>query len=189
MIQEVIVTTENTAGEVQIAPMGIHWRDKQVVISPFRPSTTLDNLLQQKCAVINYCDDVRVFAGCLTGRYRWQLLPGEKIHAPRLRDALAHTEVELEGIEDNDTRPHLLCRVVYEKSHRPFRGFNRAQAAVLELAILVSRLERLPLPRIQRDLEYLRTAVDKTAGAREQEAWSWLQEKIDNYSRNAEASQ
>ncbi|MCP3870734.1 MAG: DUF447 family protein [Gammaproteobacteria bacterium] len=189
MIQEIIITTENHAGAAQIAPMGIHWRDQQVVISPFRPSTTLDNLLLKGCGVINYCDDVRIFSGCLTGRYQWPLSRAEKIDAPRLQDTLAHTEFRVEEIEQDETRPRLLCEVVHEASHKPFRGFNRAQAAVLELAILVSRLDRLPFSKIQRELEYLRTAVDKTAGSREQQAWNWLLQKIDDFGLQRETQQ
>ena len=62
-------------------------------------------------------------------------------------------------------------------SHAPFQGFNRAQAAILEAAILVSRLHMLPRDRIERELAYLRSAVEKTAGLREVEAWSWLTER------------
>ena len=37
----------------------------------------------------------------------------------------------------------------------PFRGFNRAQAAVVEAAILVSRLHMLPPDKIEREIGYL----------------------------------
>ena len=37
----------------------------------------------------------------------------------------------------------------------------------------------LPRDRIERELAYLRSAVEKTAGAREVEAWSWLAEKVE----------
>ncbi|MCB1858571.1 MAG: DUF447 family protein [Gammaproteobacteria bacterium] len=189
MIHEVIVTTRNSAGQVHIAPMGIHWRDNRVVISPFKPSTTLENLLKRRDAVINYCDDVRVFAGCLTGHYEWPVQQALKVDVPRLQDALAHSEVRLESIEEDELRPRLLCSVVHDANHRPFRGFNRAQAAVLELAILVSRLERLPRSKIQRELAYLRIAIDKTAGTREHEAWGWLMDRIDGHLGQMEAGQ
>lgn len=178
MIHEVIVTTADAQGAAHIAPMGIRLRDELIVISPFRPSTTLDNLLQTRCACINFTDDVQVFAGCLTGRCDWPLFDASRIKAPRLADTLAHSEVELIDVEDDEIRPSLLCRPVHEETHRPFRGFNRAQAAVLELAILVSRLDRLPLRKVVEEMAYLLTAVEKTAGAREQEAWDWLMERI-----------
>ncbi|MCP4288957.1 MAG: DUF447 family protein [Gammaproteobacteria bacterium] len=178
MIREVIITTRNDTGNGQIAPMGITWHGEQVVIAPFRPSRTLSNILSGGCAVINYCDDVRVFAGCLTQRYDWPLTEAEQVTAPRLSDALAHTEVKLQRVEDDPVRPRLFCRPVFEASHRPFRGFNRAQAAVLELAILVSRLDRLSPEKIEQEIGYLTIAMDKTAGEKEQHAWNWLMERI-----------
>jgi len=63
-------------------------------------------------------------------------------------------------------------------THAPFLGFNRAQAAVIEAAILVSRLEMLPRDKIEKEIAYLQIAVGKTAGAPEQEAWQWLMESI-----------
>ena len=188
MIHEVIVTTQNNNGRAQIAPMGIKWRGEIAVIAPFRPSSTLNNLLAQRCATINYTDDVRVFAGCLSGHYDWPLSESRCIDAPRLANALAHSEVRLERIEDDESRPRLLCRPVFEANHAPFRGFNRAQAAVLELAILTSRLERLPMEKIEREIDYLSIAVDKTAGAHEKEAWDWLMARIDQHRRRRQAA-
>ncbi len=56
---------------------------------------------------------------------------------------------------------------------------NRAQAAVLECAVLVSRLHMLPTEKVEAELKYLEIAISKTAGAREEEAWSWLMERVD----------
>jgi hypothetical protein len=184
MIQEVIVTSRSPEGFNQIAPMGVVWRNQEVEIAPFRPSRTLDNILISECAVINYCDDVRVFAGCLTGRYDWPLVEANKVAAPRLTDALAHSEVCLQRIEEDQIRPRLICKPVHEVNHRPFKGFNRAQAAVLELAILVSRLDRLPTEKIEAELAYLRIAIEKTAGMRELQAWEWLMVQVEAFMKN-----
>jgi len=184
MIQETIVITQNSSGLAHIAPMGVHLFAKapdEFIILPFRPSTTLNNLLESKTAVINYCDDVRVFAGCLTGRRDWPLKPAEKISGQVLDCTLAHTEVELVRIEDDETRPKLFCKAVHTANHVPFKGFNRAQYSVLEAAILVSRLNMLPLEKIQAELDYLRIGLEKTAGERELEAWGWLMAVIEKH--------
>ncbi len=68
----------------------------------------------------------------------------------------------------------MLCNV----THAPFQGFNRAQAAVIEAAILVSRLQMLPREKVEREIAYLEIAVSKTASAAEEEAWRWLMEPI-----------
>lgn len=178
-IRETILTTLRADGAAHIAPMGVRERGDRLLIAPFRPSGTLDNLLRGRSAVVNMTDDVRVYAGCLTGHHDWPLVPAERIEGFRLRDALAHQELEVVRVEEDAIRPRLFCRVVAELNHRPFRGFNRAQAAVLELAILVSRLDMLPRDKLEREIEYLRIAMDKTAGDREWEAWGWLQERLE----------
>ena len=180
VIRETIVTTrDDDGGRVQIAPIGLIEEGAGWVIAPFRPSTTLDNLRAQPFAVANYCDDVRVFAGCLTGRRDWPTRPAERVPGAVLESALAHAELEVARVTEDELRPRFHCKLVHQASHRPFQGFNRAQAAVIEAAILVSRLERLPWDKIAREIAYLEIAVSKTAGPREREAWGWLMEKID----------
>jgi hypothetical protein len=71
-IFETVVTTCSPAGVVHVAPMGVRYRDEGVVLKPFRPSTTLDNLITTRLAVLNIVDDVRIFAGCITGRRGFQ---------------------------------------------------------------------------------------------------------------------
>lgn len=178
MILETIVSTLDADGTAHIAPMGAQETGDDLVIAPFSPSHTLNNLRRHGCAVANFTDDVRVFAGCLTGRRVWPLARAERIDGFRLRDALAHWEMEVVRADLDDLRPRFHCRVVHRASHAPFRGFNRAQMAVIEAAILVSRLHILPRDKIDADLAYLRVALDKTAGPREREAWEWLMEKI-----------
>lgn len=182
-IFETVVTTLERDGGTHVAPMGIRRFGGEVLIAPFRPSRTLDNLLADRRAVVNMTDDVTVFAGCVAGRTDWSLVPALRIRGARLSQALAHLEVELTQVEDDPERPRCRCRIVHEASHAPFRGFNRAQAAVVEAAILVSRLDRLPAEKIDREIAYLRIAVDKTAGPRERRAWRWLMERIDAHRR------
>ena len=135
--------------------------------------------------MINYTDDVRVFAGCLTGHWDWPLCAVEHVPGMRLATALAHTEVVVEEVEEDTSRPRLRCRAVHEATHAPFRGFNRAQAAVLEAAILVSRLHMLPPGKIDEEVAYLRIAIEKTAGPRELEAWEWLMNAIRRHREHA----
>jgi len=181
MIYETIVSTINGQGDVHVTPFGIHMQDGLVVISPYKPSTTLQNILTSGQAVLNLTDDVRVFAGALVGRQIWSLLPAEKVAGFRLADTLAHKELKLLKVEDDLVRPQLFLEIVHEAQHAPFQGFNRAQAAVIELAVLVSRLKRLPMEKIQQEMDYLRIAIEKTAGERELEAWAWLEEAVVNH--------
>lgn len=179
MIYETVLVTRNLEGGLHIAPMGIKHHEDLVVLAPFRPSATLDNLVATGEVVINMTDDVAVIAGCLTGRRDWPLVPVQHIEGARLESALAHIEARVQRVEEDDVRPRFFCDVVYRETHAPFMGFNRAQAAVLEAAILVSRLHMLPMEKIDREVEYLKIAIDKTAGERERTAWGWLMERIE----------
>lgn len=179
MIQETIVTTQNTAGETHIAPMGVHVAGDEFIILPFRPSTTLDNILATKTAVINYTDDVRIFAGCVTGRNDWPLKKASMIDGYFLEGALAHCEVKLTHVDDDPVRPKLFCQAVHQVNHSAFKGFNRAQFSILEAAILLSRVNRLAPAKIHTELEYLHIGFNKTAGPKEREAWVWVTQAIE----------
>jgi uncharacterized protein len=178
MIRETILTTVGGDGRVHIAPIGIIADGEGWIIAPFRPSTTLDNLTAVPFAVANYTDDVRIFAGCLTGRSAWPTTAADNVPVPRLATALAHAELAVVDVTEHEQRPRFHCAVVRQRSHAPFTGFNRAKAAVVEAAILVSRLNLLPREKVEAEIAYLAIAVEKTAGAEEKEAWTWLMEHI-----------
>lgn len=181
MIYETIISSVDPEGQVHVTPFGITMQDDLVVIAPFKPSTTLANILATQAAVVNLTDDVRVFAGALTKRQTWPLLAADKVPGFRLADVLAHKELTLVKVEDDAVRPKLFMKIVHEKQHQAFQGFNRAQAAVIELAVLVSRLKMLPMEKITQEMSYLTIAIEKTAGPRELEAWGWLVEAVQNH--------
>ena len=70
-IYETVVTTESAEGRLHIAPMGVQYRDGEAMLMPFKPSATLGNILATRRAILNLSADVRVFAGCVTGRRKW----------------------------------------------------------------------------------------------------------------------
>jgi uncharacterized protein len=177
LIRESIVTTVNAQGEPHLAPLGLIAEDEHWILAPFHPSTTLDNLRQAPFAVANFTDDVRVFAGCLTGRRDWPLAPASVVAAPRLAATLAHLELVVVETREHELRPRFVCRVAHQAAHGPFQGFNRAQAAVIEAAVLVSRLHMLPRAEVEADLARLEIIVGKTAGPAEAEAWGWLRDR------------
>lgn len=191
MIRESIVTTLGADGRVHIAPLGLiaeSGGDREGwIVAPFKPSTTLDNLRANPHAVANFTDDVLVFAGCLTGKRDWPTRPAVRVPGAVLEATLAHAELKVEHVQEDEQRPRFHCKVVYEASHAPFKGFNRAQAAVIETAILTSRLHMLPREKIERELAYLQIAVEKTAGPREHEAWRLLVDKIEDHFKRGSA--
>ena len=178
VIFETVISTVAADGRPHVAPMGVRYRGADVILMPFKPSTTLANIVAGGHAVLNIVTDTRVFAGSVTGRRAWPLEPAERIAGMRLACALSHVELRLAELDDDPQRPVLRMARVHEASHAPYLGFNRAQAAVIEAAVLVSRLHMLPPAKVDAEMNYLQIAIDKTAGPEEHEAWGWLTEAI-----------
>ncbi len=159
--------------------MGARYEGEFVILSPFRPSATLDNIVASRAAVLNFTTDVRVFAGCVTHcATDWPTVAATRVASIRLAESLAHAELELDELRDDNQRPVLRMKCVHRENHAPFAGFNRAQAAVIEGAVLVSRLFMLPADKVDREMAYLQIAIDKTAGDAERTAWGWLTSAI-----------
>lgn len=178
LIRECVVTTLTADGRPHIAPLGLIEADGQWIVAPFRPSATLDNLSATPKATASFTDDALVFAKLVTGDRAFPLADIADWPAPRLAGALAHAELEVTHIEADDIRPRFFCVVKRSQTHLPFLGMNRARAAVLEAAILVTRLGRLPREKIESEIAYLKIAIDKTAGDAELEAWGIVMAKI-----------
>jgi uncharacterized protein len=176
-ILESIVATRAESGW-HLVPFGLIEEGDALVVAPFRPSPSIANLERHPFLSAAAPADIRVLAGCVTGRRDWPTVPCDRIDAVRLADAYAHAELEVVDVADDAVRPRFRCRVVHQAMHRPFIGYNRAQAAVLEAAILSTRLHMLPPEKIIGEMSYLAIAISKTAGPAEREAWSWIEDKV-----------
>ena len=66
-IFETVVTTVAADGTPHVAPMGVRYQDEHIVLMPFKPSSTHDNIVATNHAVPNIVTDKRVFAGCISG--------------------------------------------------------------------------------------------------------------------------
>lgn len=185
MIREALIATLDGAGRVHLTPLGFRQRADLVVLAPYHPSQTLQNLRACGYAVLNFTDDVRIMAGCLTGHREWPTVPAGIVPVPRLAQVLAHWELQVVAIREDAQRPEFDCRIVAAGNHAAFTGYNRAQAAVVEAAILVTRLDWLEPDAVAADLKHLRIAVEKTAGERERIAWDWLCAAVAAHPRHA----
>lgn len=117
-IVETIVTTVNADGEPHIAPLGLISEGDRWVIAPFHPSRSLENLRAVPFAVASHTDDVRVFAGCLTGRKNWPVRAADKVKGVVLENAVSHWELAVESVTEDDLRPRFLCRLAHVGNHR-----------------------------------------------------------------------
>ena len=178
LILETIVTTLSAAGAVHLVPFGLIAEGEDFWLAPFRPSPTIANLDANPFFAASSPRDVRVIAGAVTGRREWPTVACETIPGRRLSDSFGHAEFAVAAIEDDPSRPRYRGRSLHSAAHAPFIGYNRAQAAVLEAAILSTRLHMLEPAKVLTEMAYLAIAIGKTAGPREREAWGWIEDRV-----------
>ena len=82
------------------------------------------------------------------------------------------------GVDDAQERLRLDARVRAVHEGRPFLGSNRGRHAVVEGAILVTRLHILAHDEVDRRFRELAVLVEKTGGPREHEAFRLLEESV-----------
>lgn len=173
-ICEGIVTTRDAAGTVNFAPMGVEWGEDAVVLKPFLETTTFRNLSRTPVAVFNIVDDVYLLAEAAISSPAFPWRPAERVEGAVLEAACSWRELEVASIDATPPRSRIVGRVVHRGTGREFIGFNRARHAILEAAILATRLHLMPPAEIDAELERLRIPVEKTAGPRELEAWGMV---------------
>ena len=83
---------------------------------------TRDNLVATSVAIANYTDDARIFAGLVTGRRDWPLVPAAESPVPRLAEALAHAELSVTHVEDHAERPGSIARLFIKSNMRHSKG-------------------------------------------------------------------
>lgn len=75
----------------------------------------------------------------------------------------------------------MAVEVVHTEIVREFFGFNRAKHAVLEAAILATRIGLLPRSEIESEFERLAVIVKKTGGQQEHQAFAHLKCAIEKH--------
>ena len=183
MILEAIITTADAAGSVNIAPMGPEVDDAmfaRITLKPFRSSRTFANFQQTGLAVVHVTDDDELIAAAAIGPVSPQRIVQPLLGRwHKLIDCCRWFAVEVESWQDDPQRPQAHCRIVHHGVERPMFGLNRAKHAVVEAAILATRLELLGRDEVRRQMTLLRPLVDKTGGPAEQRAWRQLELFID----------
>ncbi len=176
LLLEGIVTTQNEDGTVNISPMGPIVDDaiNQFLFRPYCTSTTYKNLKRTGCGVFHVTDDVLLFAQAALG----QPDPLPKLDGLVLTEACRWYAFEIDTLDDSQKRTQIVAHTVERGRNRDFVGFNRAKHAVLEAAILATRIHLLPAADILAELERLNSSVQKTAGGTELQAFDFLCRKI-----------
>jgi uncharacterized protein len=177
MILEGLVTTTNADGSMHLAPMGpcvaADW--STLVLRPFPTSQTFRNLKAHPEGVLHVTDDVLLLAMAAVG----QAPPQEAVAASRvagfvLTGACRYYEFVVRSIDESGARMHIEAEVVHSGVLREFFGLNRAKHAVVEAAILATRLHLIPPAEVRADYRKLGVLVEKTGGPAEHVAFEFL---------------
>lgn len=179
MILEGIVSTTNDDGSPNISPMGPSIETElfdAFLLRPFQTSTTYRNLKRSGGGVLHVTDDVELFARGAIRQFTKTpaVQPAQRIEGYVLIDCCRYFEFQVRSIDDTDDRTEIVCEVLHTQELRSFFGFNRAKHAVLEAAILATRIHILDPVEILREMDRLQIIVNKTAGKSEQQAFALI---------------
>jgi hypothetical protein len=184
MILEAIITTTNEDGSVNVSPMGPLVDGDPAdgfELRPFETSRTFANLQQRPYGVLHVTDDVMLFAKAAIGKLDEipSIRPAEvNDNTFILEDACRWYEFEAVYFETSEPRKNIRCKAIASGRNRDFWGFNRARHAVIEAAILATRIDFLPAEEIVRQYESLRAIVDKTGGPIENQTMTMLEQFV-----------
>jgi hypothetical protein len=184
-ILEGLVTTADPDGRPHLAPMGPRvspdW--SRLLLRPFPTSQTYRNLKARGGGVLHVTDDVLLLAKAAVGAAEvpaWQ--SAEKVAGFVLTGACRYYEFVVRSLDESGERVRIEAEVVHAGTFREFFGFNRAKNAVLEAAILATRLHLLPAAEVAAEYAKLRVLVEKTGGPAEHEAFAFLEDHFQRHS-------
>jgi hypothetical protein len=182
MIIETLVSTQNADGSVNLAPMGPFFSGdwSRFELRPFATSHTYANLKRTREGILHITDDVELVARAAVDRLTVlpDLQPGKRVSAFAISNACRWYEFQVDSITEIQPRITMNCRTVYEHRQRDFIGFNRAKNAVLEAAILATRVSFLPHQEILDQFSRFEVIIQKTGGAQEHNAFQMLQQFV-----------
>lgn len=182
MILEAIVTTINDDGTPNISPMGPTVNDaslKTFELRPFPTSRTFANLKRTKMGVLHITDDVEMFALAALGSLNTPpLQDASRVTGKIISDSCRWFEFQVEFIDETGPRISLNCRTVHQGRMRDFWGFNRAKHAVIEAAILATRIDFLPAEEVRDQFTRFESIIIKTGGEQEKSAFDRLSQFV-----------
>ncbi len=170
MIVESIFSTLDATGTPNFAPMGIVWGEENAVVRPYRNTRTCRNLLANGYGVANLSDDALAFVQC--GLYKAVLphFPATRVPGVVFQGCCSWLELEVRKQGGSEERAEFECRIQHKGRQHDFLGFCRAGNAVIEAAILATRLAFSGQAKANEDLNHYMRIVDKTGDQREKEA-------------------
>lgn len=187
MIIETIFSTLDAEGQPNFAPMGVVWGETEMTVRPFRDTTTYRNLMATGAGVANVTDNVLLFARSALSQVQPPYFPARHVRGVVLEEACFWRELEVIDVNEGEERAEIRCRIVGRGRRRDFLGFNRGKNAVIEAAILATRLHLHSASEIRSTLQRCDERVRKTGGEQEREAMQYLREYVARWLRAGES--
>src|SRR5262245_45145428 len=191
MVLEGLVTTLSPTQALHVAPMGPHVEPglRRFLLRPFPDSPTYRNLCAPGEGVLHVTDDVLLLARAAVGPVEPPPhRPAEHVRGWVLTGACRYYEFRVRAVDDSEPRVRVEAEVVHAGVLREFFGFNRAKHAVLEAAILATRLHLLPLEEVAAEFRKFAVVVAKTGGPDEHAALAFLQAHLEQWQARQAAS-
>lgn len=178
MIIETIFSTLDEAGRPNFAPMGVLWGEDELTVRPFRATHTCRNLLATGYGVASATDDVLAFVQSALEDAVLPHFPAARVPGVVFQGACYWRELAVVTAGGGEERAEVRCRVVGRGWQRDFLGFNRARGAVIEAAILATRLHLHRPEAVLEDLRRYEEIVHKTGDDVERVAFERLREFV-----------
>lgn len=178
MIIETIFSTLDSDGKPNFAPMGIEWGEELVTVRPFRNTNTYRNLLASGYGVANLTDDVLAYVRSALYDAVLPHFPSKAIPGAVFEGACSWRELKLVAEIGLGDRAELSCAVAHVGRQRDFLGFCRAGYAVIEAAILATRLDFYDPRLVSEKLEHYAEIVRKTGSENDSQAFRLVREYV-----------
>jgi len=181
-IVEGILTTQNEDGSVNVAPMGprVDAQFERFLLRPFPGSRTYENLLRTRQGTFHITDDVEILARTAVGQLdcvpEFSPHSDEQFHV--LADCCRWYKLQATDIDTSGQRAQVICQPVEMGRVRDFFGWNRAKHAILEAAILATRVHLIPADQREATLAMLAPMVEKTGDTKERGVFAFLCDEI-----------
>ena len=174
MIIETIFSTLDRNAKPNYAPMGLMWGEEIVIVRPYRNTQTSRNLISSACGVASISDNALAYVQ--SGLYNIVLpgFPAIKIPGVVFQDACSWLELAVISESGSEDRAEFQCRIVHRDRRKDFLGFCRAGNAVIEAAILATRMDFYDRKEIAESLKHYASIVEKTAGPNEKQAFQMV---------------
>ncbi len=181
MIIETLCATLNQDGRPNFAPMGLAWGENEVIIRPFRATHTCRNLLVHGYGVATVTDDALAFVESALGDPALPSFPASVVPGVVYAGACYWRELEVISAGGSPERAEVRCRVVYRGRQRDFLGFSRARGAIIEAAILATRLHLADRASVLPALDGYEAIVRKTGDEPERASMQRVRDYVRNW--------